>query len=160
MRVNISLFCAVKINLSTRNSRWMSCSCSLFWAVKMNLSPQQCLYIFYCVLAHLLSILWFFKNTTKTVLKQTRLKSVCYTDLTYKYCSHFRNSTIVAQLVCAFVEVMTGTLAALIVLPPTGSIDLHVCLPKALSDWYTLLHNPQPDYRETLHCTQEAVYPL
>ncbi|XP_023940376.2 JNK1/MAPK8-associated membrane protein [Bicyclus anynana] len=71
-----------------------------------------------------------------------------------------RNSTIVAQLVCAFIEVVIGTVSALIVLPPTGSMDLHVCSPKALSDWYTLLHNPQPDYRETLHCTQEAVYPL
>ncbi|XP_053613323.1 JNK1/MAPK8-associated membrane protein [Plodia interpunctella] len=67
---------------------------------------------------------------------------------------------ILIQHICAFVEVVTGTLAALLVLPPTGYIALHVCTPKALSDWYTLLHNPQPDYKETLHCTQEAVYPL
>lgn len=71
-----------------------------------------------------------------------------------------RKTAIVGQHICAFVEVASGTLAALLVLPPTGSIDLHVCSPKALSDWYTLLHNPQPDYKETLHCTQEAVYPL
>ncbi|RZF37763.1 hypothetical protein LSTR_LSTR016201 [Laodelphax striatellus] len=29
-----------------------------------------------------------------------------------------------------------------------------------LSDWYTLLHNPNPNFEETIHCTQEAVYPL
>ncbi|XP_061721363.1 JNK1/MAPK8-associated membrane protein [Cydia pomonella] len=67
---------------------------------------------------------------------------------------------ILAQHFSAFFEVVSGTLAALLVLPPTGSLELHVCTPTALSDWYTLLHNPQPDYKETLHCTQEAVYPL
>ncbi|OWR45676.1 JNK1/MAPK8-associated membrane protein [Danaus plexippus plexippus] len=71
-----------------------------------------------------------------------------------------RKSSMAAQHICAFIEILSGTLAALLVLPPTGSIILHVCTPKALSDWYTLLHNPQPDYKETLHCTQEAVYPL
>lgn len=64
------------------------------------------------------------------------------------------------QHTCAFVEVATGTLMALLLFPPAGSVMLSICTPKALSDWYTLLHNPQPDYRETLHCTQEAVYPL
>lgn len=29
-----------------------------------------------------------------------------------------------------------------------------------LSDWYTMLYNPSPDYITTLHCTQEAVFPL
>lgn len=72
----------------------------------------------------------------------------------------YRTKNILVQHICAFVEVASGTLAALLVLPPTGTIALHVCSPKALSDWYTLLHNPQPDYKETLHCTQEAVYPL
>lgn len=64
------------------------------------------------------------------------------------------------QHICALTEVAAGTVAALLVLPPAGSIMLDICSPKALSDWYTLLHNPQPDYKETLHCTQEAVYPL
>lgn len=64
------------------------------------------------------------------------------------------------QHLCALAEVSTGTLAAILLLSPTGVIMLHVCSPQALSDWYTLLHNPQPDYKETLHCTQEAVYPL
>lgn len=72
----------------------------------------------------------------------------------------FSTKNILVQHICAFVEVASGTLAALLVLPPTGTIGLLVCSPKALSDWYTLLHNPQPDYQDTLHCTQEAVYPL
>lgn len=43
---------------------------------------------------------------------------------------------------------------------PWGTLSLRSCKPKQLSDWYTLLHNPSPNYSETLHCTQEAVYPL
>ncbi|KOB52326.1 JNK1/MAPK8-associated membrane protein [Operophtera brumata] len=68
--------------------------------------------------------------------------------------------SLILQHLCAFIEVVTGTLTAVLVLAPTGRFDLYVCSPKDLSDWYTLLHNPQPDYKETLHCTQEAVYPL
>ncbi|XP_072929899.1 JNK1/MAPK8-associated membrane protein [Epargyreus clarus] len=67
---------------------------------------------------------------------------------------------VLVQHICAFIEIATGTVASLLVLPPTGTLALYVCSPQALSDWYTLLHNPQPDYKETLHCTQEAVYPL
>ncbi|GBP03899.1 hypothetical protein EVAR_74711_1 [Eumeta japonica] len=67
---------------------------------------------------------------------------------------------IISQHVSAFLEVVSGTLAALLVLEPAGSLSLYVCSPKALSDWYTLMHNPMPDYKEVLHCTQEAVYPF
>ncbi|VVD01560.1 unnamed protein product [Leptidea sinapis] len=70
------------------------------------------------------------------------------------------NTKALHQHFCALLEVVTGTVGALLMLAPTGSLSLYVCTPKALSDWYTLLHNPQPDYKETLHCTQEAVYPL
>ncbi|QQP35259.1 JNK1-associated membrane protein, partial [Caligus rogercresseyi] len=28
------------------------------------------------------------------------------------------------------------------------------------SHWYTALHNPNPNYEETIHCTTEAIYPL
>lgn len=72
----------------------------------------------------------------------------------------YSKKSVLLQHICAFVEVASGTLAAILVLPPTGYVVLYVCSPKTLSDWYTLLHNPQPDYKETLHCTQEAVYPL
>ncbi|XP_041969914.1 JNK1/MAPK8-associated membrane protein [Aricia agestis] len=71
-----------------------------------------------------------------------------------------KRKSIAAQHICAFIELTIGTVGALLILPPTGKLSLYVCTPKALSDWYTLLHNPQPDYKETLHCTQEAVYPL
>ncbi|KAL3287169.1 hypothetical protein HHI36_001648 [Cryptolaemus montrouzieri] len=39
-------------------------------------------------------------------------------------------------------------------------IDLVSMRRRSLTDWYTLLHNPDPNYEETIHCTQEAVYPL
>ena len=43
---------------------------------------------------------------------------------------------------------------------PYGLFTLKSCPVQTLSDWYTLLHNPNPNYEETLHCAQEAVYPL
>lgn len=45
-------------------------------------------------------------------------------------------------------------------MPPIGSLKLTTCPVKRLSDWYTLLHNPSPNYKKTLHCSQEAVYPF
>lgn len=41
-----------------------------------------------------------------------------------------------------------------------GVFEIRSCKALHLSDWYTLLFNPTPNYEETLHCTQEAVYPL
>lgn len=40
------------------------------------------------------------------------------------------------------------------------SFKLNSCGVEKLSDWYTLFHNPTPDYKDKLHCTQEAVFPL
>lgn len=41
-----------------------------------------------------------------------------------------------------------------------GSLSLTSCESKQIADWYTIFFNPKPDYVNTLHCTQEAVYPL
>lgn len=43
---------------------------------------------------------------------------------------------------------------------PFWSLNIYACNVTKLSDWYTLFHNPSPNYGEKLHCTQEAVYPL
>jgi len=62
--------------------------------------------------------------------------------------------------VSALVEVGVSAVSTLVISQPFGEFSLHSCRVSRLSDWYTLLHNPTPNYEETLHCTQEAVYPL
>jgi len=60
----------------------------------------------------------------------------------------------------ALLEVAVAALATLLLSPPVGSLRLTSCGVVRLADWYTLLYNPRPNYQQTLHCTQEAVYPL
>ncbi|KAH1007865.1 hypothetical protein HUJ04_005047 [Dendroctonus ponderosae] len=60
----------------------------------------------------------------------------------------------------AFFEVLISCLLAVLSLSPIGEFTIYSCHSKSLSDWYTLLHNPTPDYGDKVYCTQEAVYPL
>lgn len=60
----------------------------------------------------------------------------------------------------ALFEVITAAVLTLLMTDPMGSLAVQSCQTEKLSDWYTLLHNPKPNYDKTLHCTQEAVYPL
>ncbi|XP_032355730.1 JNK1/MAPK8-associated membrane protein isoform X1 [Etheostoma spectabile] len=53
-----------------------------------------------------------------------------------------------------------SAVVTLLVTEPVGKLSIHSCRVQMLSDWYTMLYNPSPDYVNTLHCTQEAVYPL
>ncbi|XP_031833682.2 JNK1/MAPK8-associated membrane protein isoform X2 [Nomia melanderi] len=57
-------------------------------------------------------------------------------------------------------KVVAASLITLQVTEPIGTFRITSCRATKLSDWYTLLHNPSPNYEESLHCTQEAVYPL
>lgn len=67
---------------------------------------------------------------------------------------------VVALHLSALLEVALAFLITLQLMPPMGTFDIVSCKTKKLSDWYTLLHNPRPNYEDTLYCTQEAVYPL
>lgn len=60
----------------------------------------------------------------------------------------------------AFIEVILSSILTLLSVEPYGSFQVKSCATEKLSDWYTLFHNPNPNYENTLHCTQEAVYPL
>ncbi|XP_041473857.1 JNK1/MAPK8-associated membrane protein-like [Lytechinus variegatus] len=62
--------------------------------------------------------------------------------------------------ISATLECTVSSIVTLLVLDPVGSPKLRSCDVSELSDWYTMLENPQPQYTSTLHCTQEAVYPL
>lgn len=61
---------------------------------------------------------------------------------------------------CAFFEVAIAAIITVLVMEPFGEMSLASCKVKLLQDWYTFFQNPNPNYEETLHCTQEAVYPL
>ncbi|OQR68731.1 JNK1/MAPK8-associated membrane protein-like [Tropilaelaps mercedesae] len=61
---------------------------------------------------------------------------------------------------CSLLENVLSALLSLLSFAPWGSLQLTTCPAKRVSDWYTLLHNPSPYYKQTLHCSQEAVYPL
>lgn len=67
---------------------------------------------------------------------------------------------VIALHLSALFEVVLASLIVLQLTNPIGTFSIKSCKAKKLSDWYTLLHNPNPNYEATLHCTQEAVYPL
>ncbi|PFX33404.1 JNK1/MAPK8-associated membrane protein-like [Stylophora pistillata] len=60
----------------------------------------------------------------------------------------------------AFVESTSAAIFSLLASKPQGSLSLTSCKTKQIADWYTIFFNPKPDYVNTIHCTQEAVYPL
>lgn len=62
--------------------------------------------------------------------------------------------------ISATLEVITAAALAVLAVDPLGQLSIRSCRTLWLSDWYTVLYNPTPDYREPLRCTQEAVYPL
>jgi len=67
---------------------------------------------------------------------------------------------VVIMHVSALLEISISAVSTLLIIEPVGQFKITACKVSRLSDWYTLLHNPTPNYEETLHCTQEAVYPL
>jgi len=70
------------------------------------------------------------------------------------------SSQVLALHVCALLEVIGAAVITILVLDPVGEMALTSCRVDKVQDWYTFLQNPTPNYEETLHCTQEAVYPL
>ncbi|CAB4056885.1 unnamed protein product [Lepeophtheirus salmonis] len=62
--------------------------------------------------------------------------------------------------ICAALEVTISSVLTLLWAEPFGSFSLVSCHYQHLGDWYTALHNPNPNYEEIIHCTQEAIYPL
>lgn len=79
-----------------------------------------------------------------------------------KRCSacYLFSSSALLQHITAMLECSMSAVVTLLVTEPVGSLSIRSCRVQMLSDWYTMLYNPSPDYINTLHCTQEAVYPL
>lgn len=70
------------------------------------------------------------------------------------------SSSALFQHVTALLECGVAAVVTLLVNDPVGELSIRSCRVQMLSDWYTMLYNPSPDYVTTLHCTQEAVFPL
>lgn len=70
------------------------------------------------------------------------------------------SSSALLQHITAMLECSVSAVVTLLVTEPVGMFSIRSCRVQMLSDWYTMLYNPSPDYVNTLHCTQEAVYPL
>ncbi|KAL1514081.1 hypothetical protein ABEB36_003401 [Hypothenemus hampei] len=60
----------------------------------------------------------------------------------------------------AVVEVFLAAVIAILCMKPFGSFTVHTCRSRSLSDWYTLMHNPRPNFEDKIYCTQEAVFPM
>lgn len=72
----------------------------------------------------------------------------------------FLSSSALLQHITAMLECGVSAVLTLLVTEPVGILGIRSCRVHMLSDWYTMLYNPSPDYVTTMHCTQEAVYPL
>ncbi|XP_077906120.1 JNK1/MAPK8-associated membrane protein isoform X2 [Ictidomys tridecemlineatus] len=71
-----------------------------------------------------------------------------------------KSSSALFQHVTALFECSMAAIITLLVSDPVGVLYIRSCRVLMLSDWYTMLYNPSPDYVTTVHCTHEAVYPL
>ncbi|XP_069921194.1 JNK1/MAPK8-associated membrane protein isoform X2 [Oryctolagus cuniculus] len=71
-----------------------------------------------------------------------------------------KSSSALFQHVTALFECTMAALITLLLSDPVGVLNIRSCRVLMLSDWYTMLYNPSPDYVTTVHCTHEAVYPL
>ncbi|XP_023022504.2 JNK1/MAPK8-associated membrane protein isoform X2 [Leptinotarsa decemlineata] len=70
------------------------------------------------------------------------------------------NKDIISLHAVAFAEVFLASVLTLLISHPMGSFYIYNCKVRSIKDWYTLFHNPTPNYEKKVHCTQEAVYPL
>lgn len=95
-----------------------------------------------------------FVLVTFTYLSVSKTISICV-DFSFS----FTKGEIVLH-VSAFFEVFISAIITLLIYEPFWSLRIYSCNVSRLSDWYTLFHNPTPNYEKKLYCTQEAVYPL
>ncbi|KAG5889412.1 hypothetical protein JTB14_018286 [Gonioctena quinquepunctata] len=70
------------------------------------------------------------------------------------------NKDIICLHAVAFLEVFLAAILTLTLSHPIGTFHIINCEVRSIKDWYTLFHNPTPNYEKKVHCTQEAVYPL
>lgn len=95
---------------------------------------------------------WVLMMTVMIFIRAIRLITM------YSRCAY--SSSALLQHLTALLECGVSAVVTLLLTEPLGVLGIRSCRVQMLSDWYTMLYNPSPDYINTLHCTQEAVYPL
>ncbi|ESN97664.1 hypothetical protein HELRODRAFT_85220 [Helobdella robusta] len=88
------------------------------------------------------------------------LSNYFFIDVTSKNrfeCDHCKNVTL---HISATIEAAISLVITILSFQPIGTFTIKSCESTRLSDWYTILYNPSPDFINTIHCTQQAVYPL
>lgn len=113
------------------------------------------LYLGFMVLLALV-LHWFFIDLV--VMRRRYSFDILRFDLMIAFCSF--NKDVIILHCSAFIEIALACVLTLLSTDPIGTFFIRSCNVRSLSDWYTLLHNPRPNYDKTVHCTQEAVYPL
>ena len=128
--------------------------------VECNSNPTTYDWMYLCFMA-LLGILYFEANFWRNILTFMTLGLLVqwYSIDSVTSDSEFTFRTLSIHI-SALVETLLAALVSVLVNPPIGSLKLKSCEVHRMSDWYTMMHNPSPNYEETLHCSQEAVYPL
>lgn len=84
----------------------------------------------------------------------------CVLDWIFILKKHVGMKMSIAQVLLSSLECITAAICALLSTEPTGTLSMVSCGVERLSDWYPMFYNPQVLYTETVHCTQEVVYPL
>lgn len=107
---------------------------------------------------------WFFiewySGKKRWVLMLTMMIFILAIRLIMVYSWSVCSSSALLQHLTALLECGVSAVVTLLLTEPLGVLGIRSCRVQMLSDWYTMLYNPSPDYINTLHCTQEAVYPL
>ncbi|XP_055356463.1 JNK1/MAPK8-associated membrane protein-like [Paramacrobiotus metropolitanus] len=70
-----------------------------------------------------------------------------------------RKSYVILQL-SALLEAAASAVITMAFFRKDDQFRMRFCGADRLADWYSVFHNPKPDYIHTLNCSQEVVYPL
>nr|AVK87135.1 JNK1/MAPK8-associated membrane protein-like [Anadara broughtonii] len=75
------------------------------------------------------------------------------------FTNKIKGSLIVLHI-SALIESVLAAIFTVLLVDPMAEFNIRSCPVKQLSDWYSMLYNPSPNYTDTIHCTREIVYPL
>ena len=75
------------------------------------------------------------------------LKCKCKVKTSFLSVLSFCKEVLVLHI-SALLEIVTSAILTLLLSDPTGNLAVRSCRTQKLSDWYTLLHNPSPNYED------------
>lgn len=79
----------------------------------------------------------------------------------FLFSSKVENTNLSRKLILsAVLEIVISSLLTVLLMEPRWQFKLYSCRIQSLSDWYTFMYNPAPNFEDYIYCTQEVVYPL